>query len=429
MMPDDASMTTTAGEIDADRLLAGAEPVSGDNRDRLLAGTPPIFRAAAGLVERMEWGSVVARLPNGRVLRFTGRERPDHVGVIDVKDYRFARRTLFGGSAGFFEAYLDDQWDSPDIAAFLQIFAANADAVQKVFLGNAFMQALNRFAHWMNRNSRAGSRRNIMAHYDLGNAFYAEWLDETMTYSSALFETGTEDLATAQINKYRALARRMGLRGGESVLEIGSGWGGFAEFAAKEVGARVTGVTISPEQYEFAKARMQREGLAEKVDIRLQDYRDVEGRFDRIASIEMFEAVGEKYWPQYFGQLRERLKPGGVAGLQIITIADRFFENYRAAPDFIQKYVFPGGMLPSPSRLEEELRKAGLSIAENVGFGESYADTLRAWRERFTERLDAIRPMGFDNQFEKLWRFYLAYCEAGFRAGTTDVVQVAAVKA
>ncbi len=409
-------------------LRSNATLVTPQTRDRLLAGTPPVFRVASALVERMDWGSVIATTPHGRTMLFEGRTAPEKTGVIHVKDYRFARRTLFGGSIGFFESYLDEQWDSPDLAGFLEVFAANADAVQRVFTGNAFMRAMNSVGHWMNRNTKSGSRRNIMAHYDLGNAFYEKWLDGTMTYSSALFETGAEDLETAQTNKYRALAERMQLQRDETVLEIGSGWGGFAEFAAKEVGAKVTGLTISPEQYAFARERIQREGLNEKVEFKLQDYRDEAGAYDKIASIEMFEAVGERYWPQYFAQVHDRLKPGGVAGLQIITIADQFFDSYRQSPDFIQKYVFPGGMLPSPSRLRAEIEKAGLKINEVKSFGESYARTLGAWADRFSAKLDEIRPMGFDARFEKLWRFYLAYCEAGFRAGTTDVVQVSAAR-
>jgi cyclopropane-fatty-acyl-phospholipid synthase len=273
-------------------------------------------------------------------------------------------------------------------------------------------------------NTRAGSQKNIHAHYDLGNAFYERWLDPSMTYSAARWETGKETLQEAQTVKYRTLCDQMGLRPGDHVLEIGCGWGGFAEYAAKERGAKLTCLTISKEQLAFARARMQRLGLNEQVEIRYQDYRDVSGQFDRIASIEMFEAVGERFWPGYFAKLGECLKPGGTAGLQIITIAEAMFDTYRRSVDFIQKYVFPGGMLPSVSVLKSLTSKASLDWRGHVAFGRDYGRTLDLWREAFDAEWDTLNGLGFDERFRRLWRYYLGYCEAGFKGGSIDVVQL-----
>ncbi|MEL7028273.1 MAG: cyclopropane-fatty-acyl-phospholipid synthase family protein, partial [Pseudomonadota bacterium] len=389
-----------------------------------LSGVPHLTRLALKVAARIKWGTMLVETPDGRVFRFEGQERPEEVGVIIIKDYRFAPRLMFGGGVGFFQAFADDQWDSPDVAQFLRVVAANADRMQEYFRGNTLIRRINYLVHLMRRNTKIGARRNIMAHYDLGNSFYETWLDRSMTYSSAKFEHPDQDLQAAQTNKYRELARRINLQADESVLEIGSGWGGFAEFAAGEVGARVTGITISPEQYDYARERMFKAGLNDKVEIRLQDYRDVEDKFDKVASIEMFEAVGKEYWPTYFNKVRNSLKPGGLAGLQIITIDDRYFDRYQRSADFIQRFIFPGGMLPSPQVLREHIAGAGLAWRENVNFGVDYADTLKSWQERFVSAWDDIRTLGFDERFNKLWRYYLSYCEAGFRAGTIDVTQV-----
>ena len=336
---------------------------------------------------------------------------------------------MLGGSIGFYESFADDQWESPDLAQTLFVFAQNSDIIQMVMKGHPVLRVFNSLHHRRNKNTKSGSRRNIMAHYDLGNAFYEKWLDPSMTYSSALFTSPGQSLVEAQLNKNKSLATQIGLQTGESVLEIGSGWGGFAEYAAKEVGAHVTGVTISPEQYDYARERIFREGLNEKVEIRLQDYRDIDDKFDKIASIEMFEAVGKEYWPTYFNKVQQSLNEGGRAGLQIITIADRFYEKYAKSPDFIQRYVFPGGMLPSPEILNAQVEKAGMKITDKLSFGQDYATTLNNWHERFLHVWDDLTPLGFDSRFKKLWRFYLAYCEAGFKAETTDVCQVTLAKA
>ncbi len=372
------------------------------------------------------WGRLTLVLPDGSSRQLSGKE-PGHAAVMNIRSYNFAARVLKGGDIGFAEAYMAGEWDSPQLAVLLETLVNNYDHIRRLFDGNRVVNAINWLGHRLNRNSRRGSRRNIHAHYDLGNAFYASWLDPSMTYSSARFERPGLSFQEAQRAKYASLTRMMDLQPGHSVLEIGCGWGGFAEFAAREVGAVVTGVTISREQHDYARRRLFEAGLAERADIRLIDYRDVEGRFDRVASIEMFEAVGREYWPTYFDKVHEVLAPGGRAGLQIITIQDDLFDEYDARTDFIQKYVFPGGSLPSEARMAPVLDRAGLSVAGVERFGVDYADTLAEWARRFEAAWgDIVRNgAGFDDRFRRLWRFYLAYCEAGFRSGRTDVIQMA----
>ena len=383
----------------------------------------------AGLFMRLlssSWqtGRLTVTLPDGAMHHLEGC-RSGRAAVLRIGDWRCIRRALTGGDIGFAEGYMAGEWDSPHLPALLEAFADNYDHLSRLVDGNAFLNALNRIGHRLNRNSRRGARRNIHAHYDLGNAFYAAWLDDSMTYSAARFSAPDESLEQAQQTKYARLAATMDLRRDQSVLEIGCGWGGFAEYAAREVGARVTAVTISREQHAFARRRIQEAGLGDRVDIRLVDYRDVEGRFDRVASIEMFEAVGEEYWGDYFATLKRVLKPGGRAGLQIITIRDDLFDGYRRRPDFIQRYVFPGGMLPSEPRLAPVIAGAGLNWETTERFGHDYAATLDRWSRRFDSAWPAIAAGGrFDDRFRRLWRFYLAYCEAGFRSGRTDVVQI-----
>ncbi len=319
-----------------------ATPVTVTTLQDATRDLPAFVRAAFGYATRLTCGSLIAQLPDGRRYRFEGKE-PGPAAEIIIRDLGFGRRLLEGGDIGFAEAYIAGEWDTPDLTAFLLLFCLNHDAVATLLPGRPIVKLLQRFRHWLNRNSRSGSKRNIHAHYDIGNAFYTQWLDETMTYSSAIFAPGDNDLASAQTRKYRALAEAGGMRSGESVLEIGCGWGGFAEFAAKEIRCKVTGLTISREQFDFARQRIFEAGLGDRVEIKLQDYRDERGSYDRIASIEMFEAVGEQYWPTYFAQLRDRLRTGGTAALQIITIQERFFPNYRKEIDFIRRYIFPAG--------------------------------------------------------------------------------------
>ena len=376
------------------------------------------------LASNWTFGRLTVLLPGGSIHRLEG-PRPGPAAVLDIRDYRFARRVLASGDIGFAEGYMAGEWETPHLAALLETLARNHDHIRRLMVGHPLMKAIHWLSHRMNRNSRSGSRKNIHAHYDLGNAFYAAWLDPSMTYSSARFSRAGMALEAAQREKYAALARTMDLRPGQSLLEIGCGWGGFAEFAAKEIGARVTGITISREQHDFARRRMFDAGLSERADIQLIDYRDVQGRFDRVASIEMFEAVGMEYWPAYFGKIHDVLAPGGRAGLQIITIDDRYFAGRAKRTDFIQKYIFPGGMLPSEPSLKSVVDGAGLKWGTVERFGQDYAETLRLWDERFQGAWDDIRRVsGFDERFRRLWRFYLAYCEAGFRAARTDVIQL-----
>ena len=405
-----------------DRDMTGIVTVTPDNVSTI-GGIPRLARLVFRSLARVRHGSMTVTLPDGRRLLFRGTEPGEDAEII-IRDYRLTRRFVSGGDLGAAEAFLDGMWESPNVTAFLQFFIRNKDALQNKLTGMSIMRFVSRLAHLMRRNSRTGSKRNIEYHYDLGNSFYDRWLDPTMTYSAALFEHPGQDLSEAQTNKYRKLAENMDLRPEHHLLEIGSGWGGFAEYAASEIGCRVTGITISKEQLAFARERIEKKQLSHKVDIRYQDYRDVEEKFDRIASIEMFEAVGEQYWPAYFAKIRECLKPGGKAGLQIITIADRSFEAYRKRADFIQRYIFPGGMLPSPSALRQHVAQAGLSWAGNLEFGLDYAETLKQWRDRFHAAWPEIRNQRFDERFRRMWDYYLSYCEAGFRAGNIDVTQV-----
>ncbi|MFB2551550.1 class I SAM-dependent methyltransferase [Ensifer soli] len=401
-----------------------AEPLSVENIGRAIAGLPARMQLIMKGLVHMQAGKLAMTLPDGRTLLIEGRQ-PGPCAAVRLHNWNLPHRALTGGTIAVAESYMDGDWDSPDVGAFLELFLVNTEIGEKFPNGaRGILRLLEKFRHWMNANTRTGSKRNISAHYDLGNAFYREWLDETMTYSSALYANGANDLASAQTAKYRALAEAAGIGPKDHVLEIGCGWGGFAEFAAGEIGCKVTGLTISREQFDFATARMKKAGLGDRVEIKFQDYRDERATYDRIISIEMFEAVGEKYWPTYFSKLRECLKPGGRAGLQVITIKPEAYREYRSNPDFIQKYVFPGGMLPTRDHLADHGRAAGLRLTRDFGFGLDYARTLAEWRERFWAVWDRIQPLGFDIRFKRLWEFYFFYCEAGFRARNIDVRQV-----
>jgi len=386
-------------------------------------GLPRWFQTCFLLLARMERGQLDIVLPDGRVFRRKGAAAGSH-GVVIVRNPAVFARAVKDGELGFSEAYMDGWWDTPDLQALLDMLLENDEMIRTTFMGAALMRLLERLRHWRRSNSKSQARRNISYHYDLGNSFYATWLDQTMTYSSALFETENEDLALAQERKYAAIFDRTGAGEGDHLLEIGCGWGGFAEYAAAKRGARVTGLTISREQHDFARERVFRAGLSEKVDIVMRDYREETRQFDGIASIEMFEAVGEKYWPVYFDTVRERLRPGAQAALQIITVEDKLFEGYRKGVDFVQKYIFPGGMLPSPSALQKEITRAGLTPTGSMEFGRSYSETLRIWHERFNDKWPEIAPMGFDDRFRRMWNFYLTSCAACFKVGVTDVTQI-----
>jgi cyclopropane-fatty-acyl-phospholipid synthase len=409
-------------------MEASAPPASAPRATRALINrlkAPASAKAVLIAITHINAGAIVAELPDGKRL-FFGDANAQPL-TIRVRDYRFARRVLVNGDIGFAEGWMAGEWETENLSDLLVLLANNIERFRRVFEGSLLGKSLNWILHLSRDNTRSGARRNILAHYDLGNRFYETWLDRTMTYSSARFDKAN-DLEAAQIAKYRALAQHLELKPGDHVLEIGCGWGGFAEVAASEFGARVTGLTISDEQLEYARARMQRAGLADRVEIRRQDYRDIQGQFDKVASIEMFEAVGEKYWSAYFAKIADVLKPGGRAALQIITIKDDLFERYRRRADFIQRYVFPGGMLASIDRLKDETAKAGLAWRNVEAFGASYAQTLALWAAQFKAKWNDIRSLGFDERFKQLWLFYLSYCEAGFRTGRTNVVQLTLAK-
>ncbi|MHA6287667.1 class I SAM-dependent methyltransferase [Maricaulis sp. CAU 1757] len=332
-------------------------------------------------------------------------------------------RIASSGVLGFAEGFLNEEWETSDLRTLLGALATELDTVKPPSRAWAPSRIVAQLQHWLNANTKRGSRRNIAFHYDLGNDFYRQWLDPSMTYSSAVFAGEQESLADAQARKYRQLCERLELKPGDRVLEIGCGWGGFAEIAIREFGCHVTGLTLSREQLAFARERLGKAGLADHADLRLQDYRDVDEQFDAIASIEMFEAVGQAHWPVYFDQLKTCLKPGGRAGLQIITIREDVFEEYRRRVDFIQKYVFPGGMLPTVEGLGKLAENAGLASRGHDMFGHSYARTLERWHHAYRAAWPRIRELGFDDRFDRIWRYYLAYCEAGFDAGRIDVGQ------
>jgi len=382
------------------------------------------FRTFVGrLSSALECGSLSIELPGGDLFQAQGAHAGPDAEIL-VNRTRAARRALFGGSLGLADSYIDEDWDSDDLTAVIELCAQNIHSFNREIEPRYSLgRVLSRLRHRGRANTKTGSRRNIAAHYDLGNAFYAQWLDPSMTYSSACFESEEESLTTAQVRKFDNLAKMLGLQPDDHLLEVGCGWGAFAIHAASTYGCHVTALTVSPAQAEWARQKVAEAGLTDRVEIRLQDYRDVPGTFDKIASIEMFEAVGEQYWPIFFQTLAQRLRAGGLAALQVITIENKRFEQYRKNPDFIQMRVFPGGMLPSEEVFAESAAAVGLNLDQSNMFGRDYAETLRRWRENFEAKWPDIAPMGFDERFRRLWRYYLCYCEAGFRAGTISVGQ------
>ncbi len=389
---------------------------------------PPSARVLVALLARLAHGAVELVAPDGaRSLFGPGGPPAPHArsvpAVLAFHDWKVAADALKGGDVAFAESYVDGRWDSPDLTQLLTVLAANQPALEQAFYGHWWTRSLLRLKHYMNSNTRRQARRNIVAHYDLGNEFYRLWLDPTMTYSSGLFEGDMgRSLVAAQAAKYGRMLDELALAPCATVLEIGCGWGGFAETAAR-AGHHVTGVSLSGAQTDYARARLAGGGLAQRADLRIEDYRDVRGQFDGVASIEMFEAVGERYWPAYFTAVRNALRPGGRACIQTITIADDRFLQYRTQSDFIQQYIFPGGMLASPSRFVAAASAAGLELANTLTFGHDYAETLKRWLAAFDAAAPAVRALGFDEKFIRCWRFYLAYCAAGFDTETTDVAQ------
>lgn len=373
-------------------------------------------------VKKLTKGRLTLHFPGGQEYSVSGAEPGAH-GVLSLNNGRLLRRLLTGGSLGFARSYMDGDWDSPDIAALLEVAIANEKDWEAISEPSRFFAALAYIRHRLRRNSKAGSRRNISFHYDLGNTFYAAWLDETMTYSSALFDKPGQTLAEAQNAKYDRIAEQLNIGPNDHVLEIGCGWGGFAEYAIRKTGCRVTGLTLSREQADYARNRLAHAGLSEQSDIRLEDYRDCAGTYSKVVSIEMFEAVGEENWRTYFARVKQLLAPGGEAMVQVITIDEDYFDNYRRNADFIQTYIFPGGMLPSIPQFRKSAQTAGLVVPDMLQFGMDYDRTLMLWDRAFVAHWDKIKPLGFDDRFRRMWRYYLHYCSAGFRAGRIDVVQ------
>lgn len=380
---------------------------------------PAQVRIVLQMLNKLQYGALKLETPDGTALLFGDGTPPV---TLTLRSWEPCLAAMRSGDIGFAESYIAGEWKTDDLSKLLELFIHNRNALEEAIYGSWWGSLLYRIKHLFNRNSRAGSRRNIHAHYDIGNRFYRLWLDPSMTYSSALFTAPEFTLQQAQEAKYRRILSETAAQAGDHVLEIGCGWGGFAEMAAAQ-GIRVTGLTLSSEQLEFAQRRLADAGYAARAELRLQDYRDVDGEFDAIASIEMFEAVGEAYWDSYFATVAQRLKSGGRACIQTITIADELFERYRKGTDFIQQYIFPGGMLPSPCVFRAYAERHGLNVINELAFGLDYAHTLALWDEDFRACEQEVRSQGFDDRFIHTWQFYLAYCEAGFRAGSIDLFQ------
>ena len=380
---------------------------------------PTQVRIVLQMLRKMAHGALRLECPDGSVLHFGDSSA---AVTLTLNSWEPCLAAMRSGDIGFAESYIAGEWQTDNLAGLLELFIHNRSVLENAIYGSWWGSLLYRVRHLFNRNSRAGSRRNIHAHYDIGNAFYTLWLDPSMTYSSALFTAPGMTLQQAQRAKYQRILSETRARPGDHVLEIGCGWGGFAELAASQ-GMQVTGLTLSSEQLAFAQQRLIDAGHAGRTQLKLQDYRDARGEFDAIASIEMFEAVGEEYWDSYFACLAQRLKTGGRACVQTITIADELFERYRKGTDFIQQYIFPGGMLPSPEVFRARAASHGLTVTNELAFGLDYARTLALWDADFRLQEAAVRAQGFDDRFIRTWQFYLAYCEAGFRAGSIDLFQ------
>ena len=387
---------------------------------------PSAARATLKLLLRLKYGTLTVKLPDGSVQRFGNGESP--MASLHLLNWNVCSAALKSGDIGFAESFIAGDWTTPHLTELLRVLIINRKEVEDVIYGTWLGRFAYRIKHLLNRNTKANSQKNIHAHYDLGNAFYELWLDGTMNYSSAIFETPETSMKDAQHAKVRRALRMARVKAGDRVLEIGCGWGALAEKATKEFDASIVGVTLSTEQLEWAQKRMQREGVAERADLRLQDYRDIgkttpDKPFDAICSIEMVEAVGREYWPEYFQTVARLLKPGGYACIQSIVIADDLFERYIGSTDFIQQYIFPGGCLPCPKEFRAQAAAAGFEVVDEFSFGQDYARTLQLWREDFMAQESHVLQLGFDKRFVRIWEFYLAYCEAAFTEANTDVVQ------
>ncbi len=389
---------------------------------------PPVARTGLRLLQGIQRGSLLLELPDGRQLRCGSSNAL--TASMRLRNWNVFHAVLRSGDIGLAESYIQEDWTTPHLADLFRLLLANRDALESLVYGSWLGRLAYRLRHLLRRNTKANSRKNIHAHYDLGNSFYQLWLDPSMNYSSAWFEGDLDgDFTQAQQAKVRRALRSVGIEPGQRLLEIGCGWGALAEMAATECAADVVGVTLSTEQLDYAKQRMVGAGVQQQVDLRLQDYRDIsDGAFDAICSIEMIEAVGQAYWPTYFSNVHRLLKTGGRACIQAIVIDDRLFDRYVQGTDFIQQYIFPGGCLPSPSRIRAAAERAGLRVQEEFAFGQDYAETLRRWHQRFVQQRAQVLMQGFDTRFLHTWEFYLAYCEAAFSMKNIDVVQYTLVK-
>lgn len=375
------------------------------------------------IVSHIQFGHITLTLPDGTSHLFDGGQ-PGPRADLTLHTMDALMRILRSGKMGFCEAVMEGEASSTDLPKLIELAVLHDEYIDEQLQAGLVRRVGLRLFHYMRRNNKSGSAKNISYHYDLGNEFYSAWLDGTMTYSSAVYDNEDDDLSQAQINKYRRLAELADIQPDDHVLEIGCGWGGFAKYVTSTIGARVTGITISKEQLKFAQQNLSDAGLADKAELKLIDYRDLEGKFDKIVSIEMFEAVGEAYWPTYFKAVSSLLKKGGRAAIQSITIEHSAFDAYKSQPDFIQRYIFPGGMLPSMEMLNAPVDDAGLQLVEDHGYALHYARTLKEWRERFGEAWPELATGKFDDRFKRMWELYLAYCEGGFRAGMIDVKQM-----
>jgi len=387
---------------------------------RVRSAMPPAGQLLTRVLDRIQIGRIDLVTPERECLSFGADSGPQ--ATLTLRSWAAAEEIMRTADIGLAEAYMAGDCDIDRPSDLLTLALLNQQHIERAFYGNWFAVLWYRLRHWSRANTRSGSRRNIVAHYDLGNEFYRLWLDPTMSYSSAYFGgDASRSLDEAQRIKYERILDRLDARAGDHILEIGCGWGGFAEVAARR-GCRVRGITISPAQLEYAQARLAGAGLSSQTELTLTDYRDIQGQFDHVVSIEMYEAVGERFWPAYFRAIRDALKPGGRAVIQGITIHDEVFGRYRRGTDFIQQHVFPGGMLASETEFVRQSDRAGLEVKATEAFGRDYAETLRRWLKTFTESEPRVRALGFDDRFIRLWRFYLAYCEAGFDSGRTDVL-------
>ena len=375
------------------------------------------------IMEQIQVGHFVLTMPDGEVRQYKGKT-PGRRGDLIIKDLAGISKIVASGDIGLAEAYRDGMVDSPDMTSLLLLCIENQNALEAVFRGNFFGMIYYRLRHYFRGNSRKGSKKNIEAHYDLGNNFYQLWLDPTMTYSSAIFKNADESLEQAQKNKYQRIIDTIKPKNSDHILEVGCGWGGFATMAASQTGCKVTCLTLSQEQYQYATDLVRKMGLEGQVTIKICDYRDEAGTYDHIVSIEMIEAVGEEYWEQYFNMIENKLRPGGKAMLQSIYIVDDLFDNYRKSTDFIQQYIFPGGMVLAPQVFEKYSAKNNLEIKDFYKFGLDYAQTLNLWRREFKEKYEHVKRIGFDDAFLKIWDFYYIYCEAGFLSRRIDVAQI-----